>query len=563
MTARDAFQASAIVGPLEALASLGDMMGPNDGRAEVEDGMESLVLDQTTGPAASEYRSSMTSKSTGSVTGSDPLSPELVSVPFEDDLVDPPSYADAISAPYSGEAQANGAPKRTGALSLFQSKQKLMITVSDPQKVVDPNSSLVPGGNTYFTYLVTTRIDISESKSEEVLVRRRFKDFVTLADRLAEGYRGYFIPPRPDKSVVESQVMQSKEFVEMRRLALERYLRRLAAHPVLRKAEELRIFLESPEKLPLPQNVDMASRMLDGAANLPRQLFGESSIVIQPKDAAQPAKGGRDLVRLFKELKQSVTNEWVGSKPASAEEDHVYIKKKEKLLDLEARLGEASQQAEAFTKSQQELGEVMAHLGMALLKLSKFEVKEATMSTTPSVHRVHAADCKRTGNAAIKISRRSREATAQIVQQLVQLHEYLGFMQGLHAAFTDRGQALLTVQTLSSDLASKKAKLEKLEAAQSKVFGGDKARIRRIAELGREVEQTEKASEAAQLEYNRIIERNRGEFERFEVERHADFHGMLDGFIRAQVAFADLSVAEWGDIAKEAAGLDAASDKAV
>eukprot|EP00850_Spirogloea_muscicola_P022595 SM000302S11675 [mRNA] locus=s302:103908:107732:- [translate_table: standard] len=540
------------------------MMGPNDGRAEAEDGMESLALDQTTGPVASEYRSSMTSKRTGSVTGSDPLSPpELVRVPFEDDLVDPPSYADAISAPYSGEAQANGAPKRTGALSLFQSKQKLIITVSDPQKVVDPNSSLVPGGNTYFTYLVTTRMDISESKSEEVLVRRRFKDFVTLADRLAEGYRGYFIPPRPDKSVVESQVMQSKEFVEMRRLALERYLRRLAAHPVLRKAEELRIFLESPEKLPLPQNVDMASRMLDGAANLPRQLFGESSIVIQPKDAVQPAKGGRDLVRLFKELKQSVTNEWVGSKPASAEEDHEYIKKKEKLLDLEARLGEASQQAEAFTKSQQELGEVMAHLGMALLKLSKFEVKEATMSTTPSVHRIHAADCKRTGNAAIKISRRSREATAQIVQQLVQLHEYLGFMQGLHAAFTDRGQALLTVQTLSSDLASKNAKLEKLEAAQSKVFGGDKARIRRIAELGREVEQTKKASEAAQLEYNRIIERNRGEFERFEVERHTDFHGMLDGFIRAQIAFADLSVAEWGDIAKEAAGLDAASDKAV
>eukprot|EP00850_Spirogloea_muscicola_P013233 SM000088S23774 [mRNA] locus=s88:548601:552415:- [translate_table: standard] len=540
------------------------MMGPNDSGAEAEDGMESLALDQTTGPAASEYRSSMTSKSTGSVTGSDPLSPpELVSVPFEDDLVDPPSYADAISAPYSGEARANGAPKRTGALSLFQSKQKLMITVSDPQKVVDPNSSLVPGGNTYFTYLVTTRIDISESKSEEVLVRRRFKDFVTLADRLAEGYRGYFIPPRPDKSVVESQVMQSKEFVEMRRLALERYLRRLAAHPVLRKAEELRIFLESPEKLPLPQNVDMASRMLDGAANLPRQLFGESSIVIQPRDAVQPAKGGRDLVRLFKELKQSVTNEWVGSKPASAEEDNEYIKKKEKLLDLEARLGEASQQAEAFTKSQQELGEVMAHLGMALLKLSKFEVKEATVSTTPSVHRIHAADCKRTGNAAIKISRHSREATAQIVQQLVQLHEYLGFMQGLHAAFTDRGQALLTVQTLSSDLASKKAKLEKLEAAQSKVFGGDKARIRRIAELGREVEQTEKASEAAQLEYNRIIERNRGEFERFEVERHADFHGMLDGFIQAQIAFADLSVAEWGDIAKEAAGLDSASDKAV
>jgi hypothetical protein len=86
--------------------------------------------------------------------------------------------------------------------------------------------------------------------------------------------------------------------------------------------------------------------MLDGAVNLPRQLFGEGSVILAPQEAAQPAKGGRDLVRLFKELKQSVTNDWGGSKPAIIEEDKEFLEKKEKLQDLEHHLSDASQQVD-------------------------------------------------------------------------------------------------------------------------------------------------------------------------------------------------------------------------
>ncbi len=99
-------------------------------------------------------------------------------------------------------------------------------------------------------------------------------------------------------------------------------------------------------KLPLLPTTDMASRMLDGAVNLPRQLFGEGSVILAPQEAAQPAKGGRDLVRLFKELKQSVTNDWGGSKPAIIEEDKEFLEKKEKLQDLEHHLSDASQQVD-------------------------------------------------------------------------------------------------------------------------------------------------------------------------------------------------------------------------
>jgi len=151
---------------------------------------------------------------------------------------------------------------------------------------------------------------------------------------------------RPDKSTVESQVMQKQEFVEQRRVALEKYLRKLAAHPVIGRSEELRVFLEAKGRLPLARTTDVASRMLDGAVRLPRQLFGGEAEV---GEVAQPAKGGRDLLRIFKELKQSVTNDWGGSKPLVVEEDKEFMERKDKLVDFEHHLSNVSQQVLCFS----------------------------------------------------------------------------------------------------------------------------------------------------------------------------------------------------------------------
>ena len=61
-------------------------------------------------------------------------------------------------------------------------------------------------------------------------------------------------------------------------------------------------------------------------------------------EVAQPAKGGKDLLRLFKELKQSVTNDWGATKPALVEEDKEFMERKDKLQELEQQLSNVSQQ---------------------------------------------------------------------------------------------------------------------------------------------------------------------------------------------------------------------------
>lgn len=81
---------------------------------------------------------------------------------------------------------------------------------------------------------------------------------------------------------------------------------------------------------------------------------------------------------------------------------------------------------------------------------------------------------------------------------------YLGMMLAVNSAFSDRSNALLTVQTLASELSSLHSRIEKLEAASSKIFGGDRSRIRKIEELKETLRVTEDAKRCALREYERI-----------------------------------------------------------
>ncbi|KAJ1401150.1 Sorting nexin Vps5-like, C-terminal [Sesbania bispinosa] len=483
-----------------------DQQQPHDVlRASQDDEMESLVLHDD---------------HSGNHRQQPPQSPNS---PFNS-FLDPPSYADAIFTSFdsNGHDQTLEPSTRSGS-------DYLHISVSDPQEEQELTNSLVPGGNTYHTYLITTRTNIPEfgGPGSEFSVRRRFREVVTLSERLSETYRGYVIPVRPEKSTVERQVMQKGEFVEQRRVALEKYLRKLGSHPVIGKSEELRVFLEVKGKLPLAKTTDVASRMLDGA----------------------PAKAGRDLLRMFKELKQSVANDWGAAKPLVVEEDKDFMEKKDKLMEFEHQLSDVSQQAESLVKCQQDMGETMGELGLAFVKLTKFETEEALFDS----QNVRATDMRNVATAAVKASRLYRELNTQTIKHLDKLHEYLGTMLAINNAFSDRSSALLTVQTLSSELASLHSRIEKLEVASSKIFGGDKSRMRKIEELKEAVRVTENAKICADREYERMKENNRSELERIDRERHNDFQSMLRGFVVNQTGYAEKMAAVWEKLAEETA----------
>lgn len=65
--------------------------------------------------------------------------------------------------------------------------------------------------------------------------------------------------------------------------------------------------------------------------------------------------------------------------------------------------------------AQQDIGETMGELGLAFIKLTKFESDEATLDS----QRTRAADMKKVATAAVKASRLYRELNAQTVKHLV------------------------------------------------------------------------------------------------------------------------------------------------
>jgi sorting nexin-1/2 len=98
-------------------------------------------------------------------------------------------------------------------------------------------------------------------------VNRRFSDFLGLRDKLAEKHLhlGRIIPPAPEKNAVGmAKVKMSKDdssadFIEKRRAALERYLKRNAAHPILCADPDFREFLELDTDLPKATNTSALS----------------------------------------------------------------------------------------------------------------------------------------------------------------------------------------------------------------------------------------------------------------------------------------------------------------
>ncbi|KAI1234964.1 hypothetical protein IHE44_0002590, partial [Lamprotornis superbus] len=130
-----------------------------------------------------------------------------------------------------------------------EDKFDLTVGVSDPEKVGD-------GMNAYVAYKVSTQTSMPMFRSKQFSVKRRFSDFLGLYEKLSEKHaqNGFIVPPPPEKSLigmtkvkVGKEDSSSAEFLEKRRAALERYLRRVVSHPTMLQDPDVREFLEKEE----------------------------------------------------------------------------------------------------------------------------------------------------------------------------------------------------------------------------------------------------------------------------------------------------------------------------
>ncbi|KAI0708835.1 hypothetical protein C8T65DRAFT_206433 [Cerioporus squamosus] len=141
----------------------------------------------------------------------------------------------------SREAAQRAASPSTSISSVPATKREngiqpvFVITVDDPQRVGDPIRA-------YTMYTVHTKTTSPMYKKSTFSVLRRYSDFLWLYETLSMNNPGVVVPPVPDKNPFGRF---DEEFVQQRRLALEKCIQKIANHPVLQKDTDLKLFLES------------------------------------------------------------------------------------------------------------------------------------------------------------------------------------------------------------------------------------------------------------------------------------------------------------------------------
>lgn len=468
-------------------------------------------------------------------------------------LVRPPAYEDSVmyetaevsrAASVAAES-SNGGPSTSTAPT--EPAALLTVTVTDPVKRDQPSMFGMKGS--YIAYLVTTHTALPGFSKPEVHVRRRFKDIVSLSDVLKAKYRGYFIPPRPEKNVVEGQRMKDT-FIEDRRHSLERYLNRLGRHPVLARSEELRVFLEVDSDLTSSAAwaglQPTQSSLVEGTTKLSMQLLGRERAVPDPAQAALPAGKTGDLLRAMKETMQA-------QRSTSYSVDELELRRQKELMEeMRDGLLAASRGAEKLVSMLDRSGTVLGELGLALFKLHKHEEADGSaLAAQTGTHRHSArlaADLARSAQALVRLARLSRKVTGRSALELTVLHEHLAFMPAVLRGLNSREHQLLTQHTLEADLETKQRAVRELEAAAP---GSERGKHVRLGALHGDVSALERSIGAAGAEYCKIKAANHEELQRFHVERRRDLLMMAHNLCLVQTAWSERALDVWLQLASE------------
>ncbi|KAJ2385271.1 intercellular trafficking and secretion, partial [Coemansia sp. RSA 2611] len=118
------------------------------------------------------------------------------------------------------------------------------VTVDQPRKEGEGTS------NPFVTYLVTTtRTNRRTREIRRYALRRRYQDFAWLHEQLYKQFVASVVPPLPDRRRLEYLTGDrfSEDFVGKRKHGLERFVRRVILHPLLRTSHHLTVFLEAKD----------------------------------------------------------------------------------------------------------------------------------------------------------------------------------------------------------------------------------------------------------------------------------------------------------------------------
>ncbi|XP_036363723.1 sorting nexin-2 isoform X3 [Octopus sinensis] len=361
----------------------------------------------------------------------------------------------------------------------------LEIKVCEPNRVGD-------GMGAYIVYKVISKTNIPAFRKTTMTVLRRFSDFLGLHEKLALKYirDGRIVPPAPEKSVLgmtkikmNKEESGSTEFIERRRLALQRFLSRTSAHPVLRVDPDFRDFLEKDGDLPRATSTSALSGA--GVMRLFHRVGDAVEKITYKMDETDETR------ECFSQLYGVADARWFEEKQQQVEALDTQLQKLHRSVEnLVQQRRELCLSTGQFAKSAAMLGNAEEHtaLSRALSQLAETEEKVELL------HKDQA------------------DQDYYVISEL--LKDYINLIQSVKDVFHERVKCYKNWKDAEVMLARKRENKARLEVAH---------KTDKLSQAQQEITEWEQKLEKGQEDFEKISEIIRKEVKFFEVCRVADF----------------------------------------
>jgi len=368
---------------------------------------------------------------------------------------------------------------------------KMQISVTDPVKQGD-------GFGSYISYKINTRTSLPQYTWKEFSQIHRYSDFVWLHNQLKARYPNVIIPPLPEKALTGNY---DPNFISLRRHALERFLNRIASHPLLQCSEDLQTFLEANE-----ETLNAAKRQ-----------------TIEPKQPAAQQQGG--LGRWFKESMQSVSNSFSAPTEFS---DPAYDEQRMKIEELKEQVITLKRYTEKLVMHRRLLSMAHAELGVGFSTYANIEhghIKNGMAMLGDMCDRVSVLE--------------GEEASVEELQVDSMLTDTVLMLTAVGELCQNRQRAIVSLQTTRAIHKEKVDDYEKVKTDQRKAA--------KAAELMRQIHEAELQEADAKKAYDDLVDSMTEELTRFNTEREADYKTMMLSFAETSREYYKQIAQKWDE----------------
>eukprot|EP00842_Homolaphlyctis_polyrhiza_P005729 jgi/Hompol1/6157/HPOL_002194-RA len=359
------------------------------------------------------------------------------------------------------------------------------VSVMEPFRVGEALSS-------HISYKIKTKTTSPEYRNAEFIVVRRFRDFLWLYNQLLGKYPGAIVPPIPEKHAIGRF---QEEFIEARREALERFIRKVVAHPLFQPDADVRLFLES-------------------------ETFDT--------DKKTDRKGG--FIGAFMEVTPQVNQPF----PRVPDNDMTLEARRIQTENLEVQLKSLSKAFELLMKQRRDLGAALLEMGDTLVSLSTFEQNQPL-----------SAKLNRLGNIHKTIrDLQEKQAKEDLNHILLTVEEHIRIIGSVKVAYASRIKAFTSLSAAEATQAKRADALTKLESV-------GKVRADKVAQAKAELRDAESQVQEMKSGFAEMTALLLSELERIDREKTVDFADAMKRFLAGMVETQRLIIAAWQSFYEE------------